>query len=71
MARSTQARLPVDQAVKDNCLIHVLYFGQPLCNFTQDAPVKWPQGHLWVGLHERGDCNCEVCAKVAVEAAKP
>jgi hypothetical protein len=36
----------------DGICIHILRHGFPLCGFSDDVPVNWPEGHLWLGLDD-------------------
>ena len=44
-------------------VIHILNEGFPLCGFSSDFPVNWPEGHLWVSITEPDDANCEECKR--------
>ena len=52
---------------------HILHAGFPLCQFSLQAPVHWPPGHIWIGLSERakgppdGYSMCKDCASLAAE----
>lgn len=45
-------------------IVHVLYYGSPLCRFMQGVPGEWPEGHQWVSYRDtsvRTAANCEEC----------
>lgn len=55
----------VDPVILENCVIHILHQGFPLCGFSLKFPVRWPAGHLWIGIDDQHESNCEACLGVA------
>lgn len=43
-------------------VLHVLYWGLPLCRFSYRAPSAWPKGHRWVSLTEWLRDRPDLCA---------
>ena len=44
-------------------IIHILNEGFPLCGFSSDFPVNWPEGHVWTRITEPEKANCAECKK--------
>lgn len=54
--------LSVDSVAPE--IVHVLYRGLPVCNFTRDSTNDWPDGHVWVWLGAgTAEANCDACIK--------
>lgn len=51
--------------------IHILRHGLPLCEFSHIVPVLWPEGHVWVNIHDKEEANCPVCIKKLEENSSP
>jgi hypothetical protein len=49
-------------------VIHILSEGRPLCGFTNDVPMLWPEGEKWVAVTMNG-ADCPRC--IAVRNGKP
>jgi len=56
-----QLRSGLDPWFDNPRAVHVLYGGFPLCGFSQEPPVDWPEGMTWVGLSEWEKTTCEGC----------
>lgn len=61
-------------------IVHFLLHGLPVCGFSNEMPVSWPPGHVWVGPGIVGpgivgpggrfnDVNCDGC-KAEIQAKK-
>jgi hypothetical protein len=44
-------------------VIHILYLGYAVCEFTLMKPLSWPPGHSWVTSGESEKANCPECKK--------
>lgn len=44
--------------------IHGLLGGMPLCGFSTDLPVNWPEGHTWVPTTDEKAIGCPSCRQV-------
>jgi len=48
-------------------VVHALEHGQPLCRFSRDIPVNWPDGHTWISVQDRQhvkNVTCLSCAQM-------
>lgn len=44
-------------------VIHILYLGYAVCEFTLMKPLFWPEGHQWVTSGEAEKATCPECKK--------
>ncbi len=48
-------------------IIHALHSGQAICGFNHPLlPKDWPEGHLWMGIHEAKYVTCPNCKGTAL-----
>jgi hypothetical protein len=47
-------------------IVHLLWYGLPLCRFNTGLPSNWPEGHRWVGLNDddKTPVNCPECVRL-------
>lgn len=46
-------------------IVHVLYEGRPICNFTDKLPGEWHEQHKWVHPQDRKLATCPKCKRLA------
>lgn len=55
-------------------VIHFLEGGLPLCMFTREVPLQWPDGHVWAHCGDSDALThagmCERCRDVYNEREK-
>lgn len=47
--------------MSDPVIVHVLAYGQPMCNTVTTLPKDWPEGHVWVPITDPTDATCQEC----------
>ncbi len=55
----------------DKETVHALREGLPLCGFSRDVPVNWPEGNFWTSAENVKCITCPTCKAEAEKLTKP
>lgn len=51
--------------------VHILRHGQPLCGFSSEVPVNWPDGHFFTRKKDKATCpGCKAKANVNLKSRR-
>ena len=56
---------PKKEIPREDCVMHGIRQGLPLCGFTSNIPIEWPDGHRWTGFPDIDNMTCEKCIEEA------
>lgn len=45
--------------------VHALLYGSPLCGFSREMPVYWPERHFFTRVEDIENISCPCCNSIA------